>query len=748
MKNAQKPDHASLNTIISWLKEGRFVIPDFQREFAWTATDIRELMRSIFLDYYIGSLLLWNGSDDNFKTLSCEPVWGRKKDEGKAEYIVLDGQQRLTAMHYAFCAPDVPLPRRKNRYMYFVRVDLLMSDHVEEAFEYEWTKRLLNKLMGSEELQFASHRFPLSVVGAGGFALPNWLQDYTKYWRDKVTAAEKCGDEQAAEQAEVHAQNALKFADMMQAIVEQYQISFNELHRDLPIDKVCDIFTQINSRGVQLDIFDLMNAMLKPKDIQLKGLYRDAKPRLEFAGSGRTNIYVLQVMSIRKQAYCSPRYLYYLIPGREKSLRLPDGTRKKEILVADESEFRKQWKIAVDAMEKALNRLKHPQEYGVISPDYLPYASILPVFTALDLHVSELPPQERMKAQQKLRFWYWSSVFTNRYSGQTESLSRRDYLDVTAWINGEKDEPDPILQFRRDFRTLPLRKERKPSSSIYRGIFNLLVISGARDWISGNIVQNNELDNHHIVPRSWGKKNLRGNMVDMILNRTPLTSETNRHVIGSKLPNKYIPEMIEANGEAEVRKILESHLISAEAQAILLRDPFTPVDFQDFVDERHRTILQAIEDLIVKQRIGLPPQLKELDEAIEQVELTLRQLIAVTLDNKPDEIPHNLLEKTKERLERTAKKDATFNPDDYQALLAMLQFADLRELQQMLQCKALWEKFVDRFKNKNTLTSKFDQLAELRNSIRHSRSVTDIVRKEGEAAILWFQDVLKGVGDG
>jgi Protein of unknown function DUF262 len=58
MKDAQKLDRVSLNTLVNYLRDGRFVIPDFQREFEWKPWDIRELMRSIFLDYYIGSLLL------------------------------------------------------------------------------------------------------------------------------------------------------------------------------------------------------------------------------------------------------------------------------------------------------------------------------------------------------------------------------------------------------------------------------------------------------------------------------------------------------------------------------------------------------------------------------------------------------------------------------------------------------------------------------------------------------------------
>ena len=37
---------------------------------------------------------------------------------------------------------------------------------------------------------------------------------------------------------------------------------------------------------------------------------------------------------------------------------------------------------------------------------------------------------------------------------------------------------------------------------------------------------------------------------------------------------------------------------------------------------------------------------------------------------------------------------------------------------------------------------KFGRLAEFRNGIRRSRSVDEVKRKEGEAAILWFKQVL------
>lgn len=38
---------------------------------------------------------------------------------------------------------------------------------------------------------------------------------------------------------------------------------------------------------------------------------------------------------------------------------------------------------------------------------------------------------------------------------------------------------------------------------------------------------------------------------------------------------------------------------------------------------------------------------------------------------------------------------------------------------------------------------RFGQLAELRNAIRHSRTLTDVVVKDGEAALLWFDSMLR-----
>ena len=289
---------------------------------------------------------------------------------------------------------------------------------------------------------------------------------------------------------------------------------------------------------------------------------------------------------------------------------------------------------------------------------------------------------------------------------------------------------------------MELRKETHRGTSVYNGIFNLLILRGARDWMTGKVPQHGDLDDHHIVPQSWGRDSLEpGAAADTILNRTPLTVETNRHVINDRLPNEYLPRLIQENGEEEVRAILESHLISPEAQDILMRDPFTPKDFEEFVGEREHTIQVAIEDMLIKERVDLPSQLKDLDAKVEQIELGIRDLIENALDGESSLLPQHIADKIDERLQQVVKKNASLDSEHYETLHGQLEFFDLRELEDTIQNRGLWSRFQGRFSNKETLKNRFDQLAELRNRLRHSRSVDEVTQKDGEAAILWFQTI-------
>lgn len=173
-----------------------------------------------------------------------------------------------------------------------------------------------------------------------------------------------------------------------------------------------------------------------------------------------------------------------------------------------------------------------------------------------------------------------------------------------------------------------------------------------------------------------------------------------------------------------------------------MRSPFARDDFEEFIGERYRTILEAIETLLIKERFDLPPQLRELDERIEAIELSLRQKINDGLSGDAALLPPHVSQKVDERLQAARKKNAAIDIDRFGMLLPRLEYCDLRELQDTVLSKILWPRFEGRFANRETLTAKFGQFAELRNGIRHSRTVDEITRKEGEASILWFEQTL------
>ena len=743
----QTPKDIVFSSLLNWIRDGRFMVPDFQRDFEWKARDIRDLTRSIFLEYYIGSLLIWKGKPENFDKLACEGLHGQSKTN--PEHIVLDGQQRLTAIGYAFLAPDIKLPTRVNRALYYIRLDRFMAREYDEAFDYVFVMpgkgggvAGAEAQFGKVERQYEHHWFPLAYA-ANLIAFTKWISGYAAYWEKRSASASSDEERLAAERT--HA-DALAFEELAIGLISESKISYIELDRDLELARVCDIFTQINSKGVRLDVFDLLNALLKPKGVQLRtDLWAKAAPKLEFIDTPKLNVYILQVMSILRQTYCSPQYLYHLLPGVARKTRNPDGSFEQQVMVTDDEDFRAQWDVAVKALERAIAMLSHPHEFGVSSPSYLPYESILPVFAAGLREADALPSAQRLAGRTRFNLWYWASIFTGQYSASSETTAARDIQALRKWYADEDAEPQAVAEFRSLAPRLDLTGETKKGSAQFRAIFNLAVIAGARDFNTGAVPMTSELNDHHIVPKSWGAKNLpKGGMsIDTILNRTPLTDHTNQHVIGASLPNVYLAKLISDNGREVAESILHSHFISPAALDILLRDPFGPDDFNAFVRERQRTIIATINAILLDKWADLPADLRPLNDEIERVELGLRALVAAGLDDDFSRLPENAREKIGLRIASAIKKLPGGDDGRFAALSGSLQFADIAELRAVFENKISGVAFNHIFPNKPELSRKFDQLSELRNCIRHTRQVSQVARHEGQAAIHWFTDALK-----
>jgi len=204
--------------------------------------------------------------------------------------------------------------------------------------------------------------------------------------------------------------------------------------------------------------------------------------------------------------------------------------------------FEADWRRAASAIERALElvTLVSPDGFGVFAEKWLPGFGLIPILAALRSEIDTRRLGERERAD--LRRWYWCNVFMERYSSAVESKSRKDYLEMTRyWAEGG---PEPeVFREAQNWIGAPgfrIRGSASYASAVYSGAFCLLALRNARDWRRGEDIQLQELQDHHIFPQAYLKRQSITKRVDVntIANRTLISNQTNGK-IKDKAPADY-----------------------------------------------------------------------------------------------------------------------------------------------------------------------------------------------------------------
>ena len=87
----------SVDTILGWIKNGDVAIPEIQRPFVWEASEVRDLMDSLYKGFPVGYLIVWKNPDIKLKNGTIS--------SGKR--IMIDGQQRVTALTAAIVGQEI-----------------------------------------------------------------------------------------------------------------------------------------------------------------------------------------------------------------------------------------------------------------------------------------------------------------------------------------------------------------------------------------------------------------------------------------------------------------------------------------------------------------------------------------------------------------------------------------------------------------------------------------------------------------
>jgi len=677
------------------LHGGQLALPDFQRSFVWSPDATRELIVSMIRTFPAGALLFLRGGGAAFK---ARPAEGAPELAGQPLELVLDGQQRLTSLYQALFGVGA------SRFFFDIGA-LISGADINDAVRVFSTDRAA--AFESLDAQASALMMPLAAVRGSG----------ASNWRDDVLDLRH--DPEPRRVREI-------LREVEQAYIKplaDYSFPVTVLAQSTELEAVCTIFETLNRTGKPLTPFELISARAFAGGHSLRDLWDAVLDRHPILVDFDVEpYYVLQVIALRLGASC----------------------QRRDVLGLDAGAIAGEWEDACADMASAVELLR--DECGVLVEKWLPYRPLLIPLAASwrEVRTATGPDQGARRAQ--LKRWFWCACFHGEYESSSATLAERDTPVLRSWLTGGA-EPPVVVSFvwdPADWRAVTVRQK-----GLYRATIALMLTERPRDFHTGapltqELIEASKVDDHHIFPRGYLRDIGRPNEVDSVLNHCLIDRETNRR-IGKRSPSQYLGEIRGALGD-NLDHVLASHRLPSGE-----RNPLEGDDFDEFLSWR----VEKLADALAEQtgHGGVPgsrpdPFRTRIDARIEGVELALRRLIDERLGGGLDQVPSHVRERVTDRVAAAARKLPDGSDQLLQTLDAQLEYFDLRELQDVIASKLLWSRFEPTFRSKEALAMRFGQLAELRNSIRHSRTLTDVAMKDGEAAILWFDRMIGGTSRG
>ena len=578
----------SLQNILNDVRNGTTQLPDFQRGWIWDDERIQSLLASVSLAFPIGAIMmLETGNDDiRLKPRLIEGVV--LNPQPKPDHLILDGQQRLTALYQALMGEKVVDTRdfrgKELKRWYYIDMKKALDPRVdrEECIRSLPEEKRLKNFRGeiiedysTLEKEYFAGLFPFNKI----FESDEWRMGYQEFWK-------------------YDAEKSKEFNDFNKEVIkrfEQYQIPLIMMKKETPKEAVCVVFEKVNTGGVSLNVFELLTATFAADDFNLREDWEkiDAKLKSYSVLQKIENTDFLQAISLLATR---DRHLTAIKSGITPENAPGISCKRKDILKMTLEDYKKYAPKVLSGFEKAANLLELQKIFFARDVPYrtqlTPLASVIPL---LGEKVENEP------VRQKLFQWYWCGVLGELYGGAIESRFAKDVVEILAWVNGG---PEPTTVSDAHFSPSRLFTLHTRNSAAYKGIFALMMKDGGLDFMSGqpidfSVYKKELVDIHHIFPEKWcidNKKNKFDNTAinyDCIVNKAPLSYRTNRK-IGGHAPSIYLEKIQHELNITPTRlnEIVTSHSIDP---ALLRSD-----DFEGFFNARRDAIVQRIENAMGK----------------------------------------------------------------------------------------------------------------------------------------------------
>jgi len=263
-------DSISIYSAIENIKDQKYVMPAFQRQYCWSMEQIEKLWDSILLGYPISTFLFWHidnsnvTSDTKFCTFLQEITFNNRKKSDTPNYdlsiinlsntntAVLDGQQRLTSLYLSLLGDAFIRPKNARK----VNGDRIVSKLVIELNQ--------NKITIDEE-DYNSKKFDIQFTDKVGklsptqFDVKNILNDNFK---EESTREEEIlkSIENVPSDSKEYAKSIL--STLCKKIFDDKLIRFIKIS-NMYQDSALEMFVRFNSGGNPLKKSDITMSILE-----------------------------------------------------------------------------------------------------------------------------------------------------------------------------------------------------------------------------------------------------------------------------------------------------------------------------------------------------------------------------------------------------------------------------------------------------------------------------------------------------
>ncbi len=405
-----------IESILAKVRENEIAIPEIQRPFVWDASQVRDLLDSLYKGYPVGYLIAWRNPNVQLKDGTT----------ASGKMILIDGQQRVTALTAAIIGQQVI-----NKDYRKIRISIAFNP-LEERFEVS------NPAIAKDSAWIPD----VSIIFSGKIDLFDAVEKYLA--NNPLTDKTK-----------------VKGSLLNLTSITKKQIGLIELAHDLDIETVTEIFIRINSKGTVLSQADFVMSKIAA-DQKFGGqelrkcidyfchiavapeFYDQIKEvDIEFSNSG----YFQKLAWLRNENdnLYDPSYNDLLRVAFTKEFergKLPDlvsllsgrnfETRKFEESIAEDS-FEKLKAGVLDFINESNSQrfVMIIKSAGFIDGRMIRTQGALNFAYAVYLQLRAQGVQDG-KIESLVRRWFVMSVLTSRYSGAAETQFDKDIRQIAT----------------------------------------------------------------------------------------------------------------------------------------------------------------------------------------------------------------------------------------------------------------------------------------------------------------------------